>query len=414
MSTDTTYIAGGLFEVVASSTGTTEYRHNIVADGEVIAVHTITQSGNAYTDYLHYDHLGSVDAITDDSGNVIQSMSFDAFGQRRDAANWDYDLSQNTLATLKNYTDRGYTDQEQLDNLSLVDLNGRVYDPTVGRMISADPTVPAPLFSQAFNRFAYVYDSPLVNVDPTGLGSDPCQGKIVEAINVGGSSTRAQGDACPLGPVTVTATPVPPPSLNSTNTTNTPGNGPQSGANNGPDPGKNPNNNPKPPPKPAQPCLKGQAVSAKKTGVDQVQYTDAAGNTETLSGGSRSWVANNPANVEAGKGSIGSYAAMGQTTMIFPDYSTGQAAQNAIWGESKYQNKTILGALNLWAFGPNPPPSTTLFTAQSSYVQTVVDAISGVTAGTLVNSLTATQQQARDLGQQAAETWKTGQTTCGG
>lgn len=48
---------------------------------------TITQSGNAYTDYLHYDHLGSVDAITDDQGAVIQTMSFDAFGLRRDATN---------------------------------------------------------------------------------------------------------------------------------------------------------------------------------------------------------------------------------------------------------------------------------------------------------------------------------------
>ena len=47
---------------------------------------TIDQSGNATTRYLHYDHLGSVDTITDDQGNVAQAMSFDAFGQRRDAA----------------------------------------------------------------------------------------------------------------------------------------------------------------------------------------------------------------------------------------------------------------------------------------------------------------------------------------
>ena len=94
--TATAYI-GALFEVISTST-TTEYRHNIIADGQVIAVHTIDQSGNAYTDYLHSDHLGSVDAITNDSGNVIQAMSFDAFGLRRDATNWDYDLSQNQCA----------------------------------------------------------------------------------------------------------------------------------------------------------------------------------------------------------------------------------------------------------------------------------------------------------------------------
>ena len=109
--TDTAYI-GGLFEVVSTLTST-EYRHNIIADLQIVVVHdvhgctnvaggrkpgatTINQSGSAYTDYLHYDHLGSMDAITNDSGSVIQTMSFDAFGLRRDPTNWDYDLSQNT------------------------------------------------------------------------------------------------------------------------------------------------------------------------------------------------------------------------------------------------------------------------------------------------------------------------------
>jgi len=75
VSTETTTI-GGLFEVVATAT-TIQYRHNIIADGQVIAVHTIDQSGNATTDYLHYDHLGSVDTITDDRGTIAQQMSFD-------------------------------------------------------------------------------------------------------------------------------------------------------------------------------------------------------------------------------------------------------------------------------------------------------------------------------------------------
>lgn len=55
VTTDTTYISG-LFEVVSSSTGTTEYQHNIMADGQVIAVHTIEGNGSASTSYLHYDH----------------------------------------------------------------------------------------------------------------------------------------------------------------------------------------------------------------------------------------------------------------------------------------------------------------------------------------------------------------------
>ena len=129
---------------------------------------TIDQSGNAYTDYLHYDHLGSVDAITDDSANVIQTMSFDAYGIRRDPSNWDYDLSQNQISTLKDYTDRGYTGQEELDNVALVDLNGRVYDPSSGRFINADPLVSNLFDSEALNRYTYVYNNPLNATDPTG------------------------------------------------------------------------------------------------------------------------------------------------------------------------------------------------------------------------------------------------------
>ena len=180
VTTDTTYI-GGLFEVVSTST-TTEYRHNIMADGQIVAVHTMDQSGNAYTDYLHSDHLGSVDDVqgsTSAAGGRKPGAAFDAFGVRRDAANWDYDLSQSQIQLLKNYTDRGYTFQEQLDNVALVDMNGRVYDPSIGRFISADPIVPDWQKGQAFNRYSYVFNDPLSFFDPTGY--DPSQDLAVDA-----------------------------------------------------------------------------------------------------------------------------------------------------------------------------------------------------------------------------------------
>jgi len=44
----------------------------------------------------------------------------------------------------------------------------RYYDPEVARFIQADSTVPDPEFSQAYNRYAYVYNNPLKFTDPTG------------------------------------------------------------------------------------------------------------------------------------------------------------------------------------------------------------------------------------------------------
>ena len=170
-STATTTYIGGLFEVVATATST-DYRHNIIADGQVIAVHTIDESGNATTRYLHYDHLGSVDTITDDQGNIAQQMSFDAFGLRRDATNWDYDLTTTQISALKNDTDRGYTFQEQLDNVGLIHMNGRVYDPNIAKFLSPDPALQFPYFSQSFNRYSYVFNNPLSWTDPTGY--DAC------------------------------------------------------------------------------------------------------------------------------------------------------------------------------------------------------------------------------------------------
>lgn len=159
--TDTTYI-DGLYEIISTNGGATrQYRHNILADGQVIAVHTLDQSGNVSTSYLHYDHLGSVDAITDDTGAVAERMSFDAFGQRRDPSNWTDDLTSGDIASLKDNTDRGYTDQEQLDNVGLIHMNGRVYDPQIGRFISADPVMGG-------DRYAYVGNNPLARTDPSG------------------------------------------------------------------------------------------------------------------------------------------------------------------------------------------------------------------------------------------------------
>jgi RHS repeat-associated protein len=50
----------------------------------------------------------------------------------------------------------------------IYDFNARFYDPAVGRFLSADTIVPRPSDPQSLNRYAFVRNSPLVRVDPTG------------------------------------------------------------------------------------------------------------------------------------------------------------------------------------------------------------------------------------------------------
>jgi RHS repeat-associated protein len=66
-----------------------------------------------------------------------------------------------------------------LDNLNLTHMNGRVYDPVVGRFLSADPYITEPGNTQNHNRYSYVSNNPLSLVDPSGFEyrwvEHPCQ-----------------------------------------------------------------------------------------------------------------------------------------------------------------------------------------------------------------------------------------------
>ena len=47
-------------------------------------------------------------------------------------------------------------------------MNGRVYDPSLARFISADPHIQSPGHSQSYNRYAYVINNPNKYNDPSG------------------------------------------------------------------------------------------------------------------------------------------------------------------------------------------------------------------------------------------------------
>jgi RHS repeat-associated protein len=55
-----------------------------------------------------------------------------------------------------------------LDDVGLVHMNGRLYDPALGRMCAADPYVQTPENLQNYNRYSYVLNNPLSQVDPSG------------------------------------------------------------------------------------------------------------------------------------------------------------------------------------------------------------------------------------------------------
>ncbi|HEX2886788.1 RHS repeat-associated core domain-containing protein, partial [Vineibacter terrae] len=144
--------------------GVTRWKNYIFAAGGAVAVFYENSSGPSQTRYFHKDHLGSITAITNEAGAVVERLSYDAWGKRRYPNGTD-----DPAGAITSLSDRGFTGHEHLEEVALVHMNGRVYDPEVGRFLSADPFVQDEFDSQAFNRYSYVGNNPLAYTDPSGF-----------------------------------------------------------------------------------------------------------------------------------------------------------------------------------------------------------------------------------------------------
>jgi RHS repeat-associated protein len=114
-------------------------------------------NGTPYTlTYWHRDHLGSLTVTTDDTGQVKERLRFDPWGK-----------PMTPLGSKARTGDRGFTGHEHLAG-GLIHMNGRIYDPVLGRFLSADIVVQFPSAITSYNRYAYVMNNPLAFTDPSG------------------------------------------------------------------------------------------------------------------------------------------------------------------------------------------------------------------------------------------------------
>ena len=119
--------------------------------------------------YFTLDQLDSIAVITNSAGAVIERDSYDAWGRQRNPNGTD-----NGTCYITSLTTRGFTNQEEMNPVCALNLNARIYDSTLGRMISADSIVPDPTDGQSYNRYSYVENGPLSETDPTGHGNYNC------------------------------------------------------------------------------------------------------------------------------------------------------------------------------------------------------------------------------------------------
>ncbi len=160
--------------------------------------------------YVLEDHEGSVSGLLTSSGSIAVGESFTAFGNRREASTWSGPPNATEAAIADSITRQGFTGQTVLGQMGLNQMNGRVEDAVSGTFLSPDPYLTDPEDTQDYYRYAYVYNRPISNVDPTGFGTIPdCEDIYVAATTArdqdgGGNSTNNQ-----LPPVTVPASQIP-------------------------------------------------------------------------------------------------------------------------------------------------------------------------------------------------------------
>ena len=123
-------------------------------------------NGTPYTlTYWHRDHLGSLTVTTDETGQVKERLRFDPWGKPMPGT------YANGIGSKTRTGDRGFTGHEHLAG-GLIHMNGRIYDPVLGRFLSADIVVQFPSAITSYNRYAYVMNNPLAFTDPSGYFID--------------------------------------------------------------------------------------------------------------------------------------------------------------------------------------------------------------------------------------------------
>ncbi len=195
----TTTLYVGSVEKVYYPDGTVQWKRNIAGVG--LITQAVDTNGNKLAEaqrYLIKDHLGSLSLITDEIGAVEQSNYFDPWGKERKVVTaagikkWAADTTSFSLSA-KPISTRGFTGHEQLAEVGLIHMNGRIYDGALGRFVQADPIIQDPMRVQSLNRYSYVWNNPLNATDPSGFsGSCVSQTEQQEAKGCDGSADRPE------------------------------------------------------------------------------------------------------------------------------------------------------------------------------------------------------------------------------
>ena len=147
-----------------------DYEEEITPDGNVRKIHYLSGGAilirNNNVDTLLYaygDNQGSLTALANEAGTVLERYAYDPWGRRLNPTDW-----RNADTRTAWRTNRGYTGHEHLDAFGIINMNGRVYDPATAMFLSPDPFVQEPGNWVNYNRYGYCFNNPTNGTDPSG------------------------------------------------------------------------------------------------------------------------------------------------------------------------------------------------------------------------------------------------------
>jgi RHS repeat-associated protein len=158
-------------EIRTKTDGTVETVNSLYAGNYPFGTYTTSTKNSVTTTqtrYFHTDNLDSITAITNETGALVERRSYDAWGKRRNVNGTSY---ANAFVTPSER--HGYTGHEELDEVGLIHMNGRIYDQAINRFTSVDPIIQFPEDMQSYNAYSYVMNNPFVATDPSGFAGVP-------------------------------------------------------------------------------------------------------------------------------------------------------------------------------------------------------------------------------------------------
>lgn len=138
--------------------------------------------------YYHKNHLGSVMAITDSIGTIVETYNYDPYGTPTIQNAADAEISISTIGNTILFSGREY--DYETGNYC---YRARTMNPSIGRFMQHDPL----MYVDELNLYSYVGNMPLIYVDPSGKKEKDCDDKCNAAKNHFNNSCNycgAEGD----------------------------------------------------------------------------------------------------------------------------------------------------------------------------------------------------------------------------